>query len=306
MLWYIIKRIMQIIPMLLVVAFVVFFMLRLIPGDPVANMLGNDLTEEALAAMRVKLGFDKPLPEQFVNFIRNAVKGDLGTSIYTKKPVMDEIRSKMANTLKLAFGGICVASVVGIFFGILSAVKHNKFTDNFIMVLSLLSVSTPSFFLALILMLIFSLYLGWLPSMGLKTPLSYVLPVVTLGAQGIGIIARTTRSAMLDVLSQDYIRTSRSRGIPENVVVFSHALKNALIPVITVIGLRFGGLLAGATIVETIFSVPGMGRYIVDGVSKRDYPVVQGGVLVMAAAFVVINLIVDILYSFVDPRIKCE
>lgn len=142
--------------------------------------------------------------------------------------------------------------------------------------------------------------------MGLKTPISYVLPVVTLGAQGVGIIARTTRSAMLDVLSQDYIRTSRSRGIPENVVVFSHALKNALIPVITVIGLRFGGLLAGATIVETIFSVPGMGRYIVDGVSKRDYPVVQGGVLVMAAAFVMINLIVDILYSFVDPRIKCE
>ena len=203
-------------------------------------------------------------------------------------------------------GGTVFATVVGVICGIVSAVKRNKFTDNIIMVLSLIAVSTPSFFLALVMMLLFSLQLGWLPSIGLKTPLHFILPIITLGMQSVGLIARTTRSAMLEVLNQDYIRTSRSRGIPEKTVIFIHALKNAMIPVLTVVGLRFGGLLAGSTLVETVFSVPGIGRYMVDGVLDRDFPVVQGTVLVLASTFVIVNMIVDILYAVVDPRIKYE
>ena len=174
------------------------------------------------------------------------------------------------------------------------------------MVLSLISVSTPSFFLALVLMLFFSLQLGWLPSMGLRTPLHYVLPIITLGMQSVGTIARTTRSSMLEVLGQDYIRTSRSRGIPERVIIYSHAFKNAIIPVLTIVGLRFGGLLAGSMLVETVFSIPGIGRYLVDAVLERDYPVVQSTVLVLACTFVLVNLVVDLLYAVADPKIRYE
>ena len=232
--------------------------------------------------------------------------GDLGTSIVTGKPVWDELMSRYPNTLILAFGGIVVAAIGGILVGILAAVFHNKFWDNCIMVLSMLAVSTPSFFLALILMLVFTLNLRWFPSMGAITPARMVLPIITLGTQAIGFIARTTRSAMLDVIGQDYIRTSRSRGIPNRVITFSHTLKNALIPILTAIGLRFGSLLAGSAIVETVFSIKGVGRFVVDSVSKRDYPAVQGCVLVLAVTFVVINTLVDLIYAFVDPRIKCD
>ena len=228
------------------------------------------------------------------------------TSIVTGKPVWDELMSRYPNTLILAFGGIVVAAIGGILVGILAAVFHNKFWDNCIMVLSMLAVSTPSFFLALILMLVFTLNLRWFPSMGAITPARMVLPIITLGTQAIGFIARTTRSAMLDVIGQDYIRTSRSRGIPNRVITFSHTLKNALIPILTAIGLRFGSLLAGSAIVETVFSIKGVGRFVVDSVSKRDYPAVQGCVLVLAVTFVVINTLVDLIYAFVDPRIKCD
>ena len=306
MLRYIFKRLLQLIPMLLILSLIVFFMVRMIPGDPVKNMLGIDVPQEMVEVERERLGLNDPLPQQYFRFMKELFHGDLGTSIVTGKPVWDELMSRYPNTLILAFGGIIVAAIGGILVGILAAVFHNKFWDNCIMVLSMLAVSTPSFFLALILMLVFTLNLRWFPSMGAITPARMVLPIVTLGTQAIGFIARTTRSAMLDVIGQDYIRTSRSRGIPNRIITFSHALKNALIPILTAIGLRFGSLLAGSAIVETVFSIKGVGRFVVDSVSKRDYPAVQGCVLVLAVTFVVINTLVDLMYAFVDPRIKCE
>ena len=306
MLRYIFKRLLQLIPMLLILSMIVFFMVRMIPGDPVKNMLGIDVPQEMVEVERERLGLNDPLPQQYIRFMTELFHGDLGTSIVTGKPVWDELMSRYPNTLILAFGGIVVAAIGGILVGILAAVFHNKFWDNCIMVLSMLAVSTPSFFLALILMLVFTLNLRWFPSMGAITPARMVLPIITLGTQAIGFIARTTRSAMLDVIGQDYIRTSRSRGIPNRVITFSHTLKNALIPILTAIGLRFGSLLAGSAIVETVFSIKGVGRFVVDSVSKRDYPAVQGCVLVLAVTFVVINTLVDLIYAFVDPRIKCD
>jgi ABC-type dipeptide/oligopeptide/nickel transport system permease component len=303
---YTVKRILQVIPVLLIISFICFMMIRLVPGDPVANMLGINASKEAIAAQRAELGLDKPLLTQYGDFLVKALQGDLGKSITTRRPVIDEIAQRYPATLKLALGATVFAAVVGITFGVLSAVKQNKLTDNVIMVFSLLSVSTPSFFLALVMLLLFSIHLGWLPSMGLRTPLHYVLPIITLGMQSVGLIARTTRSSMLEVLRQDYIRTSRSRGISQAVIVMRHAFKNALIPVVTVVGLRFGGLLAGSMLVEAVFSVPGIGRFMVDGVLKRDYPVVQGTVLVLATTFVLVNLAVDLIYALIDPRIKYD
>ena len=306
MIKYVLKRILQLIPMLLVLSLIVFLMVRMIPGDPVKNMLGIDVPQEMVEFERERLGLNDPLPVQYIRFMNELFHGDLGTSIVTGNPVAEELADRYPNTLILAAGGIVVASIAGILFGILAAVYHNKFWDNFIMALSMLAVSTPSFFLALIFMLIFTLQLGWLPSMGSVSPERMVLPIVTLGTQAVGFIARTTRSSMLDIISQDYIRTSRSRGIPARIITFSHTLKNALIPILTAIGLRFGSLLAGSAIVETVFSIKGVGRFVVDSVSKRDYPAVQGCILVLAVTFVVVNTAVDLIYALVDPRIKYE
>ena len=264
---YVIKRLLQLIPMLLVLSLIVFLMVRMIPGDPVKNMLGIDVPQEMVEIERERLGLNDPYPVQYIRFLGELLRGDLGTSIVTGNPVAEELASRYPNTLILAAGGIVVASIVGILFGILAAVFHNRFWDNFIMALSMLAVSTPSFFLALILMLVFTLHLGWLPSMGSITPQRMVLPIVTLGTQAVGFIARTTRSSMLDIISQDYIRTS---------------------------------------IVETVFSIKGVGRFVVDSVSKRDYPAVQGCILVLAVTFVVVNTAVDLIYALVDPRIKYE
>ena len=306
MLKYTIRRLLQTIPLLIAISFAAFIMMHLVPGDPVRNMMGIEASKEAVEAERARLGLNDPLLVQYGRFLGGVLQGDLGTSIFTKQSVTEEILKKYPATIKLALGGTIFASVVGILAGIVSAVKRNKLTDNIIMVLSLISVSTPSFFLALVLMLFFSLQLGWLPSMGLRTPLHYVLPIITLGMQSVGTIARTTRSSMLEVLGQDYIRTSRSRGIPERVIIYSHAFKNAIIPVLTIVGLRFGGLLAGSMLVETVFSIPGIGRYLVDAVLERDYPVVQSTVLVLACTFVLVNLIVDLLYAVADPKIRYE
>lgn len=306
MLKYTIRRLLQTIPLLIAISFAAFIMMHLVPGDPVRNMMGIEASKEAVEAERERLGLNDPLLVQYGRFLGGVLQGDLGTSIFTKQSVTEEILKKYPATIKLALGGTIFASVVGILAGIVSAVKRNKLTDNIIMVLSLISVSTPSFFLALVLMLFFSRQLGWLPSMGLRTPLHYVLPIITLGMQSVGTIARTTRSSMLEVLGQDYIRTSRSRGIPERVIIYSHAFKNAIIPVLTIVGLRFGGLLAGSMLVETVFSIPGIGRYLVDAVLERDYPVVQSTVLVLACTFVLVNLIVDLLYAVADPKIRYE
>lgn len=306
MLMYSLRRILQTIPVLLVITIFVFLMMHLIPGDPVRNLMGIEASQEAVDAERERLGLNDPLPTQYVKFIAGVAHGDLGTSIFTKQPVTQILAEKYPYTIKLALGGTVFATVFGIIIGIICAVKRNTIIDSSLTVVALLAVSTPSFFLALLMMLFFCIQLGILPSVGLKTPVHYILPIITLGMQSVGLIARTTRSAMLDVLNQDYIRTSRSRGIPNWVVVYSHALKNALIPVLTVVGLRFGGLLAGSVLVETVFSVPGIGRLMVDAVLDRDYPVVRGTVLVLATTFVLVNLIVDLLYAAVDPRVKYE
>ena len=285
-------------------------MVRLIPGDPITLLYGlsesGGADEEYLDYMRDQYGLNDPLVVQYANWIGKIFKGDLGTSLYTHKPIITELANRYKNTIILAVGGTVVGSLVGMVFGIIAAVNHNKFGDNVIMVFSMLAVSTPSFFLAMLLMLFFSLKLGWLPSLGLKGPAYAVLPILTLGLGAVGMISRTTRSSMLDVINQDYIRTSRSRGIANNKIVFVHALRNALIPVLTAIGLRFGHLLAGAALVETVFSIPGLGRFMVDGISNRAYPVVQSTVLIFAVTFVVVNTIVDLLYGLADPRVKYE
>lgn len=310
MLKYTIKRLLQLIPTLIIVSFIVFSMVRLIPGDPITLLYGlsesGGADEEYLDYMREQYGLNDPLVVQYANWIGKIFKGDLGTSLYTHKPIITELANRYKNTIILAVGGTVVGSLVGIVFGIIAAINHNKFGDNVIMVFSMLAVSTPSFFLAMLLMLFFSLKLGWLPSLGLKGPAYAVLPILTLGLGAVGMISRTTRSSMLDVINQDYIRTSRSRGIANNKIVFVHALRNALIPVLTAIGLRFGHLLAGAALVETVFSIPGLGRFMVDGISNRDYPVVQSTVLIFAVTFVVVNTIVDLLYGLADPRVKYE
>lgn len=306
MLKYAIKRILQTIPMLLVLSLVVFMMVRFIPGDPVDLMLGFDVPKDTKEIERERLGLNDPLYEQYFRFVGNAVKGDLGTSIMTGRPVAKELAARFPNTLVLAIGGTLVGAVLGILLGIIAAVHRNKLADNLIMVLSLVTVSTPSFFLALILMLIFCLKLHMLPSIGMDDWRGAIMPILTLGATAVGSIARTTRSSMLDVIHQDYIRTSRARGVPERVVIYLHAFKNALIPILTSVGLRFGGLLAGATLVETVFSIRGIGRFVVDAVSNRDYPAVQGSVLVLAITFVLVNTVVDLLYAAVDPRIKYD
>ena len=310
MLKYTIKRLLQLIPTLIIVSFIVFSMVRLIPGDPITLLYGlsesGGADEEYLDYMRDQYGLNDPLVVQYANWIGKIFKGDLGTSLYTHKPIITELANRYKNTIILAVGGTVVGSLVGMVFGIIAAINHNKFGDNVIMVFSMLAVSTPSFFLAMLLMLFFSLKLGWLPSLGLKGPAYAVLPILTLGLGAVGMISRTTRSSMLDVINQDYIRTSRSRGIANNKIVFVHALRNALIPVLTAIGLRFGPLPAGAALVETVFSIPGLGRFMVDGISNRDYPVVQSTVLIFAVTFVVVNTIVDLLYGLADPRVKYE
>ena len=306
MLKYAVKRILQMIPLLLIVSLIVFLMVRLIPGDPVDLMMGLDAPRDSKDAERARLGLDQPLPVQYFRFITGVLKGDLGTSIFSRRPVVAELAHRFPKTVVLAVGGTLFGAVVGVLLGIVAAIKRSRAADNVIMVGSLITVSTPSFFLALLLMLLFCLILRWLPSIGMDDWRGAILPIATLGLTAIGSIARTTRSAMLDVIHQDYIRTSRSRGVPERVVILQHAFKNALIPVLTAVGLRFGGLLAGATLVETVFSIPGVGRFVVDAVGNRDYPAVQGSVLVLAATFVIVNTVVDLLYAAVDPRIKYE
>ncbi|WP_047983522.1 ABC transporter permease [Ornithinibacillus californiensis] len=304
MLRFIINRIFQVIPVLLGITILVFSMLHLIPGDPARTMVGIEASAEQIEQAREELGLNRPLHEQFFSFVGNAIKGDLGESIRTSLPVTEEILNRLPITINIAIGATIFATFFGMLFGIIAAINHNKFGDGLTMVISLLSVSTPSYFLGLLLMLVFSLHLGWLPTIGISTPIHYILPIVTLGAQAMGLIARMTRSGMLDVLRQDYIRTARAKGLPERVVIYIHAFKNALIPVVTVVGLRFGGLLAGTVLVESVFAVPGIGRFMVEAVLIRDYPVVQGTVLVVAVSFVLINLLVDIIYGLLDPRVR--
>lgn len=301
---FFIRRLVHLVPVLIGISLVVFSVLRLIPGDPAKIMAGEEAPPEVVEQLRAELGLDKPVHVQYVNFISKALQGDLGESIRTRNKVTEELSRRYPLTIKLAFFSIAVAVLFGIVAGVIAALNHNRLWDNLTMLISLIWVSTPSYWLGLMGMLLFALYLKWLPAVGASTWKHFVLPVMTLGAHASGIIARQTRSSMLDVIRQDYIRTARAKGVGSMRLVFRHALRNALVPVITIVGLQFGSLLAGSVLVESVFNMPGLGRLMVDSISTRDYPVVQGSVLVVATSFVLVNLVVDIAYAVVDPRIQ--
>lgn len=304
MLGYIIKRILQVIPVLLVVTFLIVCMTRLVPGDPVRTLLGDEALPEQYEELRETFGLNKPVVQQYTDYIKNLFKGDMGDSYFRHRGIKEEIGVRFPNTFKIAVYSIIVSATLGIFFGVTAALHRGKFWDSVIMILSLIALSTPIFFLAIVLMVVFGVQLKWLPVTGLTTAKHFILPVASLAAQSVATIARTMRSSMLDVLSEDYIRTARAAGIPRHVILYKNAIRNALIPVITVIGIQFGQLLTGAVITETVFSINGLGKYLVDGVSMRDYPVVQGSILLFALIFVVVNLITDLCYGLFDPRIS--
>lgn len=303
---YIVRRLLLTIPVLLGVSLLVFAMIRLVPGDPAIAIAGVHATKEFVEEIRKEFGLDKPIYIQYFGFIGRLLQGDLGISTRTRRPVLQEIWDRFPNTVELAVASMVVASLIGITAGIISATRQYSIFDNLSMLAALFGVSTPVFWLGLMLMLLFAVILDWLPATGRGTIFHLILPAITLGTASAAILARMTRSSMLEVLRQDFITTARSKGLREQIVVYKHALKNALIPVVTIMGLRFGTLLSGAVLTETVFAWPGVGRLMVDSILARDYPVVQGAVLLLAGTFVFINLFVDILYSFLDPRIRYE
>ncbi len=303
---YFIPRILATIPVLLGAAILVFMMLHAIPGDPVYLILGDFPTPEAVAAMRHNLGLDRALHVQFFDFLTNALQGDLGRSVITNRHISEEIALRFPLTLKIAFAAVVIEVVVGLSLGIAAALKHRTFWDNAAMVVALLGVSTPSFWLALLLMLAFAVYLPIFPISGYWGWTSLVLPSITLGLLGGGRIARMSRSTVLEVLGQDYVRTARAQGLPERIVIDKHALRNALIPVETLIGMDFGSLLGGAIITETVFALPGVAQLAINGINRRDFPMVQGVVLLVSVVFIVMNLVVDLGYALLDPRTRYE
>ena len=305
MLTFLARRLLAVVPVLFGVTLAVFSMLFLVPGDPVKIMLAEFVTTpEQIAQMRSQLHLDEPVLKQYGRFVANALRGDLGTSIRSRRAVSTEIGENVGSTAQLALASMAVAVAIGVPLGLMAALLRNSWLDAGSMIVALLGVSMPSFWLGLLMIFAFSLHLGWFPATGGGDLWHLVLPSVTLGMIASAIIARLTRSSMLEVLGQDYVRTARAKGLAWWGVVVRHALKNALIPVITIFGLQFGNLLAGAVIVETVFSRPGLGRLIVGGILGKDFPLVQGTVLFVATAYVLINVLVDIAYAFVDPRIR--
>lgn len=305
MLKYIFKRLLALIPVLIGVSFFIFSLLALTPGDPANIVLGPDADEASIKIFRTEMGLDDPFLVRYGRFVYRAVlHGDIGRSYSTNRPVAGEIAHVFPATVKLAFLAVLVAVVVGIPFGIISAVKQYSLLDSVTMVLAMVGVSMPNFWIGILLILFFSVHLGWLPSSGFDTLSAMILPSVTLASNTLAIITRMTRSSMLEVIKSDYIRTARAKGQRESVVIWKHALGNALIPIITIVGIQFGHLLGGAILTESVFSIPGLGRLMVEGIKSRDYPVVQGGVLYIAFVFALINLLVDLLYAWVDPRIR--
>lgn len=303
---YVLKRILLLIPVLLGVSLLVFAIMSLTPGDPAQLILGENAPKEAVLKLREEMGLNDPFFMQYFRFVKNAIMGDFGRSYTNGREVFGEIFARFPNTLILAVIGIIISVCIGIPIGIISATRQYSFLDSFSMVIALLGVSMPVFWLGLMLILTFSVKLGWLPSGGFDGLKSIILPAVTLGVGSAAIITRMTRSSMLEVIRQDYIRTARAKGVAEKVVINKHALKNALIPIITVVGLQFGHLLGGAVLTESVYSWPGVGRLMVDAIRQKDTPTVLAAVVFLAAAFSVVNLLVDILYAYVDPRIKSQ
>jgi peptide/nickel transport system permease protein len=294
------------VPTLLAVSLCVFAIVRLIPGDPARLLAGDFATEQIVDELRQRWRLNDPLPVQYAAYLGGVLRGDLGRSITTSTPVLPELSERFLRTLELAVAAIALAALVGIAAGIVSAIRRSTLVDYLATALALAGISTPIFWSGLILILLFSVTLEWLPAGGTGTLRHLVLPAVSLGLFGAGVLARQTRSGLLEVLGQDFVRTARAKGLPERVVVVKHALKNALIPVVTVLGDQFGRLLGGAILTETVFSWPGLGRYLIDAIAQRDYPAVQGAILLFATAVVVVNLLVDLSYSALDPRVRPE
>lgn len=306
MIQYTFRRLLIAIPSVLGVLIIVFAMVRLAPGDPATLLAGEFADAATVERIRERFGLNDSMPVQFGRFIGGVVQGDLGRSTRTNREVTADIIDYFPNTLELALAAIIVALVIGITLGIASALKPNTWVDALAMILALIGVSMPVFWFGLLAILFFSVELGWFPVAGRGTLGHLVLPAITLGVSSTGVIARMTRSAMLEVLGQDFIRTARAKGLRGGSVVLKHALRNALIPVVTIGGLEFGSLMAGAVITETVFTWPGIGRLLVQSILARDYPVVQGAVLMIALSFIIINILVDLVYAMIDPRIRFD
>lgn len=306
MIRYILKRLAMLIPVLLGVSIISFALLRLVPGDPAVLMAGEDANPDFIEAVRKEYGFDQPLHIQYLRFMGNVLQGDFGVSLRSREPVIDLLKQRFVFTLKLSLCAILIATLIGLIAGIISATRQYSIFDNLSMIGALFGISMPIFWLGLLLMLVFGVHLRWLPVGGSGEFRHLILPALAMGAASAAVIARMTRASMLEVIRQDYIRTARANGLRERVVIYKHALKNAMIPVITVFGLEFGYMLGGAVLTETVFSLPGIGRLMVEGIFQRDYAVVQGAMILVATTFVVVNLLTDIAYAFFDPKIRYE
>lgn len=303
---YVIKRLFLMIPVIIGVSFLVYFILDLAPGDATDLLAPDGATVEEIAALRVELGLDKPIIVRYAKYISGMVRGDLGVSYITDRDVFKSYLEKLPATMNLAFASIVVSVLLSIPLGIYSATHQGSWKDNTSMVAALLGLSMPNFWLGLLLIILFALNLGWLPSGGSEGIKSIILPAITIGTGLMATLTRTTRSSMLDVVRQDYLRTARSKGVSEKNVINKHALKNALIPIITIIGTQLAGILGGAVLTETVFAWPGIGRLIVDSLNSRDTPMVTGCVILTTVMLSVILLVVDLLYAVVDPRIKSQ
>lgn len=306
---YVVRRLLLLIPVIIGVTFLVFLLTNLAPGDPVMVMLGPEYNPITAAQMREELGLDKPLLEQYVRWLGRAARLDLGKDFITKRSVAEQIQMRLPTTILLSLGSMIIAIGLGVPIGVVSATRRNSWIDNLGRIVAMLGVSMPVFWVGMLLIIAFAVNIRWFPAGGSVEeygPIALVLPCAGLGASFAALIMRTTRASMLEVLSQDYVRTARAKGLSDAAVDYFHALTNALIPVVTVIGLQFGHVLSGAVLTETIFTLPGLGRLLVDAVARRDYPLIQGCVLVIALIFVFVNLLVDLLYHAIDPRIRIE
>ena len=304
MLNYFLKRLLGLIPTLLIVAVLVFLFVHLLPGDPARLMAGQDADASVVALVRQDLGLDKPLYQQFLTFFGNALTGDFGHSMVSKRPVIDEISSRFMPTFWLTLTSMVWSVIFGLVIGVVSAVWRNRWPDRLGMALAVSGISFPAFALGMLLMQVFSVQLGWLPTVGADSWQHYILPSVTLGAAVAAIMARFTRASFVEVMQEDYMRTARAKGVHEGMVVIKHGLRNAMIPVVTMMGLQFGFLLGGSIVVEKVFNWPGLGRLLVDSVEMRDYPVIQAEVLLFSLEFILINLLVDMLYAEINPSIR--
>lgn len=312
MIRFLIRRLLSAFPVLLVVSLVSFLIIALVPGDVTAEIAGSESTEAQRAQIRERLGIDRPLYEQALLWYGRLLQGDLGRSYLLNRSVSDAVLERLPVTLSLAGIALVLAVVIGMLLGILAAVRHNSWLDQGSMALALFGLSVPDFWLGLVLISVFAVGLGWLPTGGYVPPgedflgwvRSMTLPALTLAVTQMGVVARMTRSSMLEVMGEDYVRTARAKGMRARTVVFKHALLNAMIPILTVIGVMTGVLLGGAVVIETVFSLPGVGRLIVGAIQRRDYPIIQGGLLIISATFVVVNILVDVAYGWLDPRVR--